>query len=146
MSDYSYLIGHRFPGARYELPPWLCWLWSDTARLPADTGVAHPALAYYVAMRGVGAGIQEIFDLMDAAPDSGVMFGECDLEYTGVILPGTTYDCEAQVIDIQRKHGRRVGTFDRFVFRITIHDAESAETVVTCTYSWIFPRAEDPAE
>ena len=54
--------------------------------------MAHQGLAYLVALRGAGVDIQDIFDLMDATADSGVVFGEFQVDYHGVLRPGATYD------------------------------------------------------
>jgi acyl dehydratase len=142
VADYGHLAGHRFPGGTYTLPPWLCWLWADVAKLEPSFEVAHPALAYQVAMQGSGVSIQDIFDLMDATADSGVVFGEYQVDYHGVFRPGVAYDCNAEVIDVERKSGRRAGVFDKFSFKVEIRDAEARELVAVCTNSWIFPRAD----
>ncbi len=141
MPDYTHLAGHHFPGGTYTLPPWLCWLWADAAQLEPDFAVAHPALAYQVAIRGAGVSIQDIFDLMDASADSGVVFGEYRVDYHGVLRPGVTYDCHAEVIEVERKSGRRAGVFDKFTFRVSIREADADQLVAVCTNTWIFPRA-----
>lgn len=138
--DYTHLIGHRFPGGTYTLPEWLCWLWSDTAELPADERSAHPALAYFVAMQGTGVSIQDIFDLMDATAESGVMFGECELTWHRPLQPGATYSCEAEIIGVERKEGRRAGVFDKMSFKITMREQEDAEPAAECVNTWVFPR------
>jgi acyl dehydratase len=143
MSDYSHLVGHRFPGATYTLPGYVCWLWADAAKLPPDATVAHPILAWFVAMQGVGASIQEIFDLAGTSPEAGVMFGECNLEWVKPMKADATYECSAEVTGVERKHGKRAGTFDKFAFRVTVREAGSQETVATCTNAWIIPRKDE---
>ncbi len=138
--DYTHLIGHRFPGASYTLPEWLCWLWSDTAELPPETGAAHPALAYFVAMQGTGVSIQDIFDLMDATAESGVMFGECELTWHRPLRPEATYQCEAEIVAVERKQGRRAGVFDKMSFRIIMREEGAAEPAAECVNTWVFPR------
>jgi len=141
MEGYEHLVGHRFPGGTYTLPGWLSWLWADAAQLPPDDDAAHPALAYIVAMQGAGVSIQDIFDLMDATADSGVMFGECQLDYHGIMRPGATYECDGEIIEVQRKSGRRAGVFDKLSFRVGLREPGAAEPVAVCTNTWIFPRA-----
>jgi acyl-coenzyme A thioesterase PaaI-like protein len=142
MADYTHLSGHRFPGGSYTLPPWLSWLWSDAAKLEPDWNTAHPGLAYLVALRGAGVSIQDIFDLMGATVDSGVVFGEFQVDYHGVLRPGATYECEAEVTEVERKSGKRAGVFDKFTFQIRVREAGAEEETCVCTNSWIFPRAE----
>jgi hypothetical protein len=145
MSDYSHLVGHRFPGATYTLPAWLCWLWADAAQLPPDSATAHPGLAYLVAIRGAGVSIQDIFGLMDATADSGVVFGEYGVDFHGTLRPDATYECDAEVTDVERKSGRRAGVFDKFSFQVRIREAGSAEPVAVCSNVWIFPRQDGSA-
>lgn len=139
--DYTHLVGHRFPGASYTLPEWLCWLWSDTAELPADERSAHPALAYFVAMQGTGVSIQDIFDLMDATAESGVMFGECELTWHRPLRPGATYECDSEIVAVERKQGKRAGVFDKMSFRITMREHSATDPAAECVNTWVFPRA-----
>lgn len=141
-SPYQHLVGHKLPGATYTLPEYLTWLWHDTVLVPPDPEVAHPSLGYFVGMQGVGLSIQEMFDLMGADADSGVMFGETELDFQGTLRPGATYDCDAQIVEIERKEGKRAGVFDKMTFVIHVNEHESGEPVVTCSNTWIFPRAE----
>ncbi len=141
-SPYAHLVGRKLPGATYTLPEYLTWLWHDTILVPPDPETAHPSLGYFVGMQGVGLSIGELFDLMEATADSGVMFGETSLDFASTLRPGATYLCEAEIVDVERKHGRRAGTFDKMTFEIRVRDAESKEPVVTCSNTWVFPRAE----
>lgn len=142
MSDYGHLAGHKFPGGTYTLPSWLSWLWADAAKLEPDWNVAHPGLAYQVALRGAGVSIQDIFDLMDATADSGVVFGEYQVNFHGELRPGATYECEANILKVERKRGRRAGVFDNLTFQVRVREAGADDPVLVCTNSWIFPRAE----
>lgn len=145
MSDYSHLVGHRFPGGRFTLSPHLAWLWADCAMVTPDAQAAHPTLSYYSAMQGCGVTIQQIFDLMDASADSGAMFGECVLEYSGKLVPGETYEIEGGIIDVERKRGRRAGVFDSMTFQLTGRRQGDQEPLFTVTNSFIFPRREEAA-
>jgi hypothetical protein len=145
MTDYSHLAGHRFPGGRFTLSPHLAWLWADCAMAHPDPAQAHPTLSYYAAMQGCGVNIQELFDLMDADADSGAMFGECVLEYNGVLAPGETYEIEGGIVSVERKQGRRAGTFDRMTFRISGRRQGENEPRFTVTNTFVFPRREEAA-
>ncbi len=140
MSDYSHLRGHRFPGGIYTLPGYICWLWTDAAQLTPNPEIAHPGLIYLVAIKGAGVSIQDIFDLMDATADSGVMFGEYTVDIGGVLRPDTTYVCEAEVVEVERKRGRRAGVFDKLSFQVTIREDGASEPLAVTTNDWIFPR------
>ena len=143
MKEYTHLIGHKFPGGRYQLPEYLSWLWADIVLAEPDSERAHPALAYFVAMQGAGVSIHEIFDLLEAKADSGVMFGEQTLEFAAPLRPGTTYDIEGEITEVVRKEGKRAGVFDRVTFSLALREAENGgEPVARSTSTWIFPRKE----
>ncbi len=145
ISDYSHLAGHRFPGGRFTLSPHLAWLWADCAMARPDAEVAHPTLAYYSAMRGCGISIQELFDLVGADADSGAMFGECVIDLSGTLAPGDVYEIEGRIVDVERKHGRRAGTFDKLTFEMTGRRDGDGEPLFRVTNTFIFPRREEAA-
>jgi hypothetical protein len=142
VSDYQHLVGHRFPGGTYTLQPFVSWLWADCAMTEQDAEAAHPSLGYFVAMQGLGASIQDVFDLMEATVDSGVMFGETELEFSQIVRAGVPYDVTAEIVGVERKAGKRAGIFDKLTFEIRVADQRSGEHVVTNTNTWIFPRKE----
>jgi hypothetical protein len=145
MSDYSHLVGRRFPGGRFTLSPHVAWLWADCAMTKPDPAEAHPTLSYLAAMQGCGLTIQDVFDLMGADADSGVMFGEVGMDYYGTLAPGETYVLEGGITDVERKHGRRAGTFDLMTFRITGRRETEDDPLFAVSTTWVFPRQEEVA-
>jgi hypothetical protein len=141
-NTYQYLVGHRFPGGRYTLHSYLCWLWADAVETEPDAAVAHPSLGYFLAMKGLGVSIQEVFRMLDADDDSGVLMGEVELEFDAPLVPGASYDCQARIAGVDRKRGARTGPFDRLLLDFRVSQADSGEPVLGCTAAWIFPRAE----
>jgi N-terminal half of MaoC dehydratase len=139
---YSHLVGHRFRGGIYELAEYVSWLWEDAIGAEHEGGLAHPSLGYYVAMSGLGASIGEVMALLEATPDSGVMFGESELEFQDGLRAGATYECEAEITGVERKEGRRAGVFDRLTFRVLVRERGGSAIAVVCTNTWIFPRRE----
>jgi hypothetical protein len=139
MTDYAELVGRRFPAGTYTLPEYVCWLWSDAAQL-RPVYDAHPGLAHVIATYGMGVSVQDILDLMGATTESGVTFGEFGVEYHGTLRAGATYECDAEVFEVERKRGRRAGVFDKLSFKVTIREKGSEATVAVCTNVWIFPR------
>ena len=89
--------------------------------------------------------MQEIFDLMGATTDDGVMFGEFGVEYHGTLRAGATYECDAEVTDVERKRGRRAGVFDKLSFEVTIREPGCDAPVAVCRNAWIFPRGDGDA-
>ena len=76
----GHLVGILLRGGSYTLPEHVGWLWADAIGADPGEGVAHPSLAYFVAMQGLGASILEVFEMLDAGADSGVLMGEVELE------------------------------------------------------------------
>lgn len=140
--DYSHLVGHRFPGGTYTLPEFVSWLWEDAILSEHDAGLAHPSLGFYVAMAGLGVSIGDVMALLDGSPDSGVMFGESDLEFHGSLRAGATYECEGAITAVERKTGKRAGAFDKLTFQIHVRETGSSTPSVVSTNTWIFPRHE----
>ena len=141
-SDYSHLVGHRFPGGTYAIAEYVNWLWEDCILAEHDNALAHPSLGYFVAMAGLGVSIGEVMALLDGSPDSGVMFGENELEFHGSLRAGATYECEGEITGVERKTGKRAGVFDKLTFRIQVRERGASVPSVVCTNTWIFPRRE----
>ena len=147
-ATYEHLEGHRFPGGRFHLPAHEAWLWADAVGGSPRSEVAHPALAYMIGLHGGGASIQDIFDLLGADADSGVLFGGIELDLAAPIRPGADYRVEGEILNVERKLGKRTGAFDRVTFQHRIFAAEPGETpagedrLAAVTHTWIFPRAE----
>jgi hypothetical protein len=140
--EYGHLVGHRFPRGTYTLPAYVCWLWSDSAHLPPVYD-PHPGLAYLVAQYGLGAPIEDILALMDASAESGaVTFGEFGAEFHAPLRAGAAYECDAEILEVERKRGRRSGVFDKLTFLVTIREKGSDTPTVSCTNVWIFPRGD----
>jgi hypothetical protein len=141
-SSYAHLAGHRFPGGRYTLPEHVSWLWADAIGATPDAAVAHPSLAYFVAIKASGVAIGDVFELMGADADSGVLMGEVDMEFDGTLRPGATYEGGGEIAAVERKRGARAGSFDRLQLRFTVREEGADAPVLRCGAAWIFPRAD----
>jgi hypothetical protein len=144
-SDYSDLAGHRFPGGTVTVPYWLNRLWADSVSAPDPTPRVHPLLVYYAAVQGSGVTFGEIFALMDADDDSGIVVGEQALEYRRPIEVGREYVVAGGIVDVLRKQGRRAGVFDMLTFEMTLTEPDAADAAATSTMTFIFPRADAEA-
>lgn len=140
--DYAHCVGHRFPGGRYVLPPHEAWLWADAVGAATDDPVAHPGLAYMVGLHGGGASIADIMALLNSDPASGVLFGELEMRFDRPLLPGGAYRVEGEILAVERKRGRSLGTFDLATFEHRIAEEQSGDVVVTVKHVWVFPRAD----
>jgi hypothetical protein len=141
-TTYAGLAGHRFPGDSYTLSEHVAWLWADAIGAEPDPEVAHPSLAYFVAIKASGVTITDVFELLGADADSGVLMGEVDMEFDGTLRPGATYEGDGEIAAVERKHGARAGAFDRVQLRFTVREEGVAEPVLRCRAAWIFPRGD----
>ena len=74
--SYGHLVGHRFPGARVALAKHEAWLWADAVGSSPDDRRAHPSVAYLIGLRGTGMQVKDVFELLGARADDGVLLGE----------------------------------------------------------------------
>ena len=142
-ADYSHVIGHRFPGGKTTVPYWMNRLWGDAVLADQDPGpYVHPVLVYYAAVQGSGIVFQDIFDLMEASTDSGIMVGEQHFELHRPLEIEKEYDVEGGIVDVERKEGRRAGVFDIATFELRVLEPGSSEPSAVSTTSFVFPRRE----
>ena len=144
----SELVGRPLPGAELVLEDYEHWLGCDAILAPPlPGGVAHPMFAYYLALRGMGLTLDEMFALMGADASAGVMFGEARLEWHEELKVGGRYRVDGEIVDVVRKSGRRSGTFDVLTFRLEVRATGSSvawstgSSVATSTNSFVFPRS-----
>jgi hydroxyacyl-ACP dehydratase HTD2-like protein with hotdog domain len=95
-----------------------------------------------MAMRGCTS-ITQLFELLGADAEAGVMFGECGLTFERPLRVGARYDLDGEILSIERKHGRRSGAFDLVTFEVRIREHDSGELACTNLNTWIIPRAEE---
>jgi hypothetical protein len=142
-TDYSHVIGHRFPGGTTVVPSWMNRLWGDAVAADDDPAPhVHPVLVYYAAVQGSGVTFQDIFDLMGASGDSGIMVGEQRFEFTRALEVDKEYVVEGGITDVVRKEGRRAGVFDIATFELRVLEPGSGDPVAVSTTSFVFPRRE----
>lgn len=141
LTDYSHVIGHRFPGGTTTVPAWMNRLWGDAVLAPEDPApYVHPVLVYYAAVQGSGITFQDIFDLMEASEDSGIMVGEQRFEFAAPLEIDKTYEVEGAIVDVVRKTGRRAGTFDIATFELRVTEPGAPTPLAVSTTSFVFPR------
>jgi hypothetical protein len=143
--DYSDLSGHRFPGGTVTVPYWQNRLWAESVSAPDPSPFVHPLLVYYAAVEGSGVSFGDIFRLMDASDDSGIVVGEQALEYHRPIEIDREYQVGGGITEVVRKQGRRAGVFDMLTFEMTMTEAGAADPAAVSTMTFIFPRAEAEA-
>lgn len=136
------VIGYRFPGGRFTIEPYEHWLMCDAVMAtPTRVGTASPMYVYYAALNGMGISLDDLFALVGATADDGVMFGEAGITALQPLVIGETYSVSGTVTEIVRKSGKRAGVFDIMTFALEIHD-QAGTHVGTSTNSFVFPRRD----
>ncbi|MEQ8716742.1 MAG: MaoC family dehydratase N-terminal domain-containing protein [Acidimicrobiales bacterium] len=143
LDELNTMVGHELPGGTYELEDYKDWLTRDVVgATPAVDGVALPMFCYYAAIAGMGVSIDGLFQLVDATADSGVMFGEAEIDIRKPFRLGETYSVKGRITEIKRKEGRKAGVFDIVTFVLDVVDS-SGEVAGVSTNAFVFPRRDD---
>jgi hypothetical protein len=136
-------IGHRFPGGRACIEPYVDWLLRDVVLADrsagTDTGDLHPTAAFLAAQRGVGMELEEIFALFGAASADGPMLGEWAVDYARPLRAGVGYTVRAVVENAVRRRGARTGVFDVVTLLIELVGDDGAVHAAVRP-SYVFPR------
>lgn len=141
-NPYADVVGHRFPGATITTHGHLTWLWADAVGAKQDPEHVHPSYILLMSLLGTGVEVPEILALVEFSFDQGALAGGYEIEYLAPLRPDVAYRVEAEVSEIERKRGRRMGTFDVFRYTVRVIDPESQEVAVTNTTTWMIPRRE----
>jgi len=108
---------------------------------PSMDGGAHPIWAYIATQRGIGVSVAELCALADFDVRDGPMLGSVEIEYDQPLQAGVPYRVTGEVVDLERKVGRRAGTFDLLTYRLAM-SAPGDVAVASCTNTFVLPRRE----
>jgi hypothetical protein len=139
---YAHLSGYALPGARVEMTPHVAWLWAGCVTAPPRRDVGHPTTGWLLGVKGMGLSWVDLFALLDATPDSGVVLGEAELSFERELRVGERYDVSAVIEEVERRVGRRAGTLDRMRVRIELREVRSGRLASSVGFAMIFPRGE----
>jgi hypothetical protein len=119
---------------------------SDQAQLAEALGTdtwpdAHPIWAYIAPQRGIGIGVADLCALADFDVDDGPMLGSVELAFSAPLELDVAYTVTGEVVGIERKHGRKAGTFDVLTFRERLVAPDGSE-VASTTNTFILPRRD----
>jgi hypothetical protein len=136
------VAGVSFPGGEYTISA------EEHARVcrllgvsPTSDGAAHPVYGYIATRVGCGYGVEDILAVAGATADDGPMLASLRLDVRQPLLVDTTYAVSGEFTSIERKHGRRAGTFDLLAFDLRLTDP-SGDVVLVATQSWVLPRRD----
>jgi hypothetical protein len=119
------------------------WLLRDAIGAPTAAERPHGAWTIVGGFRGLGAGLDGLFEMLGAGTDDGVMFGTCRIEQLRPLERDRDYVVRCSVVGSNRRHGRRVPVFDVVAYVTEVADSEGV--AVRSTSSMIVPRREDQA-
>lgn len=142
-SQLQALVGTRFPGGSYTPEHYVNWLTCDCVCAPelVDAVAAHPLLVYMATQAGLGLSLEELFALFLGSSEDGPMLGEWGMEVHVPVQVGTTYTASGGITGVQRKVGKKTGTFDIITFELELRPAERPDELHALTRSsFIFPR------
>lgn len=95
-------------------------------------------------MLGVGHTIEDLFRLVECAPEDGPMLGEVDLHQHRAMHLGERYGVSSRIVGLARKHGRS-GTFDAMtVENLVVDDLGRRVSVVRNVF--VCPRDRSAAD
>ncbi len=135
------LVGHRFPGGRAFVEPYVDLLVRDVvgAPPPSGDGLAHLSVAFLAAQCGLGIELDELFALCGAASADGPMLGEWSGEFVVPMRVNVGYEVCGVVEAVRRTSGSRTGVFDVVTVRIELVGPDG-RAHVTVRPSYVFPR------
>jgi hypothetical protein len=134
----EHLPGTELPAGSFTITP------EEQARLVEalgreGSGEPHPVWAYIATQRGIGISVADLCALAGFDVDDGPMLGSVELTYSAPIELGVEYTVTGEVVGIERKQGRKAGTFDVLTFRERLVAPGGVE-VATATNTFILPR------
>lgn len=133
------LRGTRIPGGRFRIADYQSRLLYDIVGVDAEPE-PHPIFGFVMAMSGTGMSIGEILALMGSDGADGPMLGSCALNFHTGLKTEQDYVVDGGVVDVQRKDGRVLGTFDAVSMRFEVRDAADPP-VVTADMTFVVPRS-----
>ena len=137
------LVGYRLPGGEFRVQPHERWLSHDAMLNPGiPEPLLHPSWILLGGLRGMGMSIDDLIRLADSDPESGVVFGETELEQFRPLVADQRYLVSGEITDLRRRTTQRAGVIDLLDFRLDIRN-ESGELVASHTETFFFPRSEE---
>lgn len=134
-------MGHRFPGGRAVVEPYVDLLVRDVvgAPPPSGDGIAHPTVAFLAAQGGLGVELGELFALFGASAADGPMLGEWSVEFAEPLRVGAGYAVTG-VVEARRRTTGRTGVFDLVTVRIELA-GDDGRVHVTVRPTFVFPQS-----
>src|SRR6478735_4530884 len=123
VATLEHLVGQALPEGTFTISDEENQQLSEAlGKAPREDGRAHPVFAYVATQRGIGVGIDEVFRLAECPMEDGPMLGSSELLFVTQLRVGVPYRVKGAIVDVRRKHGGRIGTFDVLTVREELLD------------------------
>ena len=99
---------------------------------------AHPIYFMIITLRGSGASIQDIFDLLNYDTKNGPMLGQCNMTFNTQLKVDCKYFVKGQINSLIKKNSKKLGEIKILDFSLTLLDVDS-KNVGNVNYVWILP-------
>lgn len=107
---------------------------------PAADGTAHPIFYFVASQVGMGLTVAELCQACDFDVDDGPMMVASEVTFDGVLRVERDYRVSGEILGLERRESRKLGTVDTLTYRLALHDGDAEAPVVHLTNSWILPR------
>lgn len=141
-NDVRALVGTELPVGAYRIDP-ATHARAVSAVHAGDYAfeVAHPMYGHLAPHCGMGWTLEQLFEVVGADLDSGVLFGEADLTYLTPIVIDHPYEVRAHISAVDRKTGAATGVFDLITLHLELVSA-AGEVAVISRETYVFPRPD----
>ncbi len=95
-----------------------------------------------ITLRGSGASIQDIFDLLSYNAKNGPMLGQCNMTFNAQLKVDCKYFVKGQINSLLEKNSKRLGEIKILDFSLTLFDIDS-KNIGNINYVWILPLGKD---
>jgi hypothetical protein len=102
---------------------------------------AHPIFLFTSTLRGSGASIQDIFNLLDYDVNNGPMLGQCNMSFTSPLQIDREYKIDGKIISLKEKISKKLGRIKILDFTLSMFDNPNSQ-VASINYIWILPEKE----
>jgi acyl dehydratase len=141
------ILGLTIPDGHYDLSPERHAQVMHFVRAPesftSEPGdAAHPVFAHLANQCGMAWTFDDFLAAVGASAADGVVIGSGTFDFVRPITVGVDYTVRARFVDVQRRHGRRMGDFDAITVALELLDG--TEGVVTMHETYVVPRGPAP--
>ena len=102
---------------------------------------AHPIFLFTSTLRGSGASIQDIFNLLDYDVNNGPMLGQCNMSFKSPLKVDQEYKIDGKIISLKEKISKKLGRIKILDFTLSMFDSSYSQ-IASINYVWILPEKE----